>query len=140
MDREINIYSCKDKVHFVLCGLENSVTTFFHPIHSKDAGCLEINDFITLLKNILSITDAEFLSHNVNEPFSMMGYNSFPELFKKTNLITLRLEKSKIKIFEAKKVKRWYEFETIEPIDGFDMDDESIKKLSARLLNILKNP
>lgn len=70
----------------------------------------------------------------------MMGYNSFPELFKKTNLITLRLEKSKIKIFEAKKVKRWYEFETIEPIDGFDMDDESIKKLSARLLNILKNP
>lgn len=139
MDREINIYSCKDKVHFVLCGLEGSVTTFFQRINTKYVDCLEINDVYSLLKSILLITDAEFLSSRASEPFSMLGYNSFQDLFKKTNLTTLRLENSKIKIFEAKKVKRWYEFEPIDPIDGFDMDDESMKKLSARLLDVLRN-
>ncbi len=67
-----------------------------------------------------------------------MGYKSFQDMYKKTNLIDLRISASKIFVYAGKKVKRWYEFDPIDPAEGYGIDNDGIKNLSDDLVKMLR--
>ncbi len=114
MDKHLDIYISKKITTIVLYRLERSEMIFFGEIQSCKNDLLS-PDFITnTIVYFLNISEDQFLLNQHQNCEELLGYKSFFELKRKTELIQLRIENSKIYIFRGVKVKRWYEFEPID--------------------------
>lgn len=134
----IDIYTTDNVVHLLLTKNVNTEISTFGKVISFERSTIAAEAIRESIGCLLSVTDIKFNEDSDRNDFQILGYPSHLLLYKKTNLITLRIEEQKISIFNAKKVKRWYEFEPIEPVEGYEMDEDGIKRLSTSLVKLLQ--
>ncbi len=138
MERAIQIYTSKDNINIVLCELNGSEMSFFGNVNTMSAIAVTPASIASVIQGFLSVSDTAFQSNRCKTEYDLIGYKSFQDMYKKTNLIDLRISASKIFVYAGKKVKRWYEFDPIDPVEGYGIDNDGIKNLSDDLVKMLR--
>ncbi len=115
--------------------LEISVMSYFGEVQSCKNDAITPEFITNAIVYLLSISKDQFLLNQHQDCDELLGYKSFFELKRKTELIELRIENSKIYLFRGVKVKRWYEFEPVDT-NWYSLDKESILELSSKVYNL----
>lgn len=138
--RELFLYTTASQIYLVVSDvLITGEVNYYNLVSMANFHDLSSDWFSAEIKKGIALGPSEIQSNLGKDVLFNFGFTSFSDVYKKTSLITLRIEEEKIKIFNAKKVKRWYEFEPIEPTEGYGTDDEGVRRLSIQLFDLLKS-
>jgi hypothetical protein len=138
--RELFLYTTESQIYLVVSDvLITGEVNYYNLVSAANVHDLTHEWIDAEIKKCIALSSSEVQSNLGNDVLFKFGFTSFSDVYKKTSLITLRIEDEKIKIFNAKKVKRWYEFEPLEPTEGYGTDDDGVGKLSVHLVELLKS-
>lgn len=139
MEKAIQIYiSKKHDIYMILYHVHSGwEMSFYGDVQYCNQSDLNLKFIYDSIIHLLNVNDEEFITNEHTNEHSLIGYSSFQDLYKKTYLIDLRIENSKIFIYIGLKVKRWYEFDPIDDWWYHQDDNNSIHKLSLKLIELI---